>query len=176
MEVLHSGRTEDNEKTHPQCGALERNDFVGLALFGFVIGFENYRIEEKGDEAKHEEQFDEKDDEVFRVMLNAATGLGCQNLIDIVKVDPARKQQHDEQNAGHFFIVLVEDIRNGFDLFLWHGLLEPRRDRHDEKGEPADPYDRRQQMKPVVNDRDERIEIGEDTLESVHLLVLSGKC
>src|SRR5215831_7183817 len=98
MEVLHSGRTEDNEESHPQCGTLKWNDFVGLALFDLVIGFENHRIEEKGDEAKHEEQFDEKNGEVFRVMLNAATGLRCQNLIDIEKVDAACKQQHDEQN------------------------------------------------------------------------------
>src|SRR5215831_7492161 len=98
MEVLHSGRTEDNEESHPQCGALKWNDFVGLALFGLVIGFENHRVEEKGDEAKHEEQLDEKDGEVFCVMLNAAAGLRCQNLIDIVEVDPARKQQHDEQD------------------------------------------------------------------------------
>src|SRR5215467_11863348 len=110
VQVLHRCCAQDDEEPHPQRGALKRNDFVGLALFGLVIGFKNHRIEEKGDEAKHEEQFDEKNGKVFCVMLNAATGLRCQDLIDIVKVDPARKQQDDEQNAGHFFIVMVEDI------------------------------------------------------------------
>ena len=36
---------------------------------------------------------------------------------------------------------------------------------------PADPDDRGQQMKPVVDDRDERIEIGDDTLGRIHLSV-----
>lgn len=86
-----------------------------------------------------------------------------------MKVDPSCKQQHDEQDAGHFLVVLIKDIGDGLNLFFCHGLLEPRRDSHDQKCEAADPDDRGQQMKPVVDDRDERIEIGDDALESIHV-------
>jgi hypothetical protein len=168
VQVLHRRCAENDEESHPQRGTLKGDDFVGFSLFGFIIGFENHGIQEQGQEAKNEEQFDEKDSEVFRVMLNTAAGLRCQDLIDIVKVDPPGEQQHDDQDAGHFFIVLIEDVGDGLNLFLRHGLLKTRRHSHDQKREAADPNDRRQQMKPVVDDRDECIEIGKDTLQGVH--------
>lgn len=40
--------------------------------------------------------------------------------------------------------------------------------RHDEKCQAANPNDRREQMKPVVDDRNKDIEVGGDTLEGIH--------
>jgi hypothetical protein len=71
MQVLHGRRTQDNEKPHPERGTLERNHLVGFPFFGLVVGFENHRIEEKGQKAEHEEELDKKDREVFGVVLNA---------------------------------------------------------------------------------------------------------
>ena len=85
-----------------------------------------------------------------------------------MKVDSACKQQNDEQDAGHLFIVLIKHIGDGLNLVLGHGLLESRRDRHNQKRKAADPDDRGQQMKPVIDDWEERIEIGDDTLEGIH--------
>ncbi len=62
----------------------------------------------------------------------------------------------------------IKNVRNGFNLVLRNGFLEPRCHRHNEKREAADPDDRREQMKPVVDDRNEDIEVSGDTFERVH--------
>jgi hypothetical protein len=73
--VLHRCCAEDDEESHPQSGALKGDDFVRFALFGFIIGFEDHGIQKEGQQAKHEEQFDEKDGEVFRMVLNTGASL-----------------------------------------------------------------------------------------------------
>src|SRR5688572_27551004 len=108
MQVLHGCCAEDDEESHPQGGALIGDGFIGLPFFGLIVGFKNHGIEEKRQKAEHKEQLDKKDGEVFCVMLNARTGLGGQHLIDIMKVDPTGKQQDDEQDSRHLFVVLVE--------------------------------------------------------------------
>src|SRR5579864_1484205 len=75
VQVLHRCCAEDDEESHPQCGALKWDDFVRLALFCFIVGFEDHGIKEEGDEAENEEQLDEKDGQVFRVVLNPGTSL-----------------------------------------------------------------------------------------------------
>jgi hypothetical protein len=64
--------------------------------------------------------------------------------------------------------MLIEDIGDGLDLLPCDGLLEARGDGHHEESQSADPNDRGQQMKPVVHDRNKRIEIRDDALEGVH--------
>jgi hypothetical protein len=64
--------------------------------------------------------------------------------------------------------MLIEDICDGLDLLPGDGLLETRGDGHHEERQSADPNDRGQQMKPVIHNRNKRIEIGDDALEGVH--------
>ena len=64
--------------------------------------------------------------------------------------------------------MLVEDVGDRLDLFFRHGLLEPGGDRHDQEGQSADPNHRGQEMEPVIDDRDQGIEVGDDALECVH--------
>ncbi len=104
------------------------------------------------------------------MVLHPAAGLGDEDLIHIVEVDPACKQEHDQQNARNLFIVLIKDIGNRLDLVLRDSLLQSGRDGHNEKGQAADPDHCRQKMKPVIDDRDKGIEIGDDTLKGVHFL------
>lgn len=75
MQVLHCCRAEDDEESHPQGRALKGDGFVRFTLFGLVVGFEDHGIQEEGHQAENEEQLDEKDGEVFRVVLNTGTGL-----------------------------------------------------------------------------------------------------
>src|SRR4030095_13133362 len=75
MQVLHGGRAENNEESHPECGSLERDHFVGFSVFFIVIRFENHRIEEKRHQAKDQEEFDEKDHKILCMMLHARAGL-----------------------------------------------------------------------------------------------------
>lgn len=37
MQVFHGGGAEDSEESHPQGGALEGNNLVGLSLFGLIV-------------------------------------------------------------------------------------------------------------------------------------------
>ena len=97
-------------------------------------------------------------------MLDAELRLRGHDLIDEMQVDAAGEQQDDEQNARDLLVVLIEHVGDRLDLLLGDRLLQAGCHGHDEKGEPADPNHGGQQMKPVVDDRDEGVEIDEDTL------------
>jgi hypothetical protein len=75
MEVLHGGSAENNEESHPEGGTLEGDHLIGFAFFRLVISFENHCIEEERQQTQHEKELDEKDREVFGVMLDARAGL-----------------------------------------------------------------------------------------------------
>ena len=169
VEMFHRGGTEDDEEADPERGSLEGDCFVGFFFAFFcVIGFEEHGIEEEREKAEDEKQLDKEDSQVFRMMLDPAAGLRGDDLIDIVEVDAAGKQQDDKQNARHFLVMLIERIGDGLDLLLGDRLLQPRGYGHDEECESADPDDRRQQVKPMIDDRDQGIEVCNNVLKSVH--------
>ena len=64
--------------------------------------------------------------------------------------------------------MLIERIGNRLDLLLRDRLLQSRSHGHDEERKSADPDDRRQQVDPMINDRDQRIEVGDEALKVVH--------
>ena len=98
------------------------------------------------------------------MVLDAAAGLRGDDLIDVVEVDAAGDEQDDEQNARHFLVMLIEGVGDRLDLFLGDCFLQSGSHGQDEEGEPADPDDCRQQVKPMIDDRDQRIEVCEDAL------------
>jgi len=65
--------------------------------------------------------------------------------------------------------MLIERIGDRLDLLLRDRLLQPRGHGHDEERDSADPDDRRHQVKPMIDDRDECMRIGNETLKGVHL-------
>lgn len=75
MQVLHRGRTEDDEKPHPEGCPLEGDHFIGFAFFGLIVGFENHRVEKEGQQAENQEELDKKDREIFGMVLDAGTRL-----------------------------------------------------------------------------------------------------
>ena len=100
--------------------------------------------------------------------LNPAAGLRGDNLIDVVEVDAAGKQEDDEQDARDFLVVLVEHIGDRLDLLLGDRFLQPRGHCHDEERESADPDDGRQEVEPMIDDRNQGIQIDDDALKGVH--------
>jgi len=169
VEMFHRGGTEDDEEADPECGSLEGDRFVGCFIAFFcVVGFEEHRVEEEREKTEDEKQLDKEDGQVFRMVLDPAAGLQGDGLIDIVEVDATGKQQDDEQDARDFLVVLIERIGDRLDLFLGNRLLQPWGHRHDEERESADPDDRRQQVEPMIDDGNQRIEIGDDALKIVH--------
>ena len=64
--------------------------------------------------------------------------------------------------------MLIKCIGDRLDLLLGNRLLQPRSHGHDEEGKSADPDDRRQQVYPMVENRDQRIDVGDEALERVH--------
>jgi hypothetical protein len=169
MEMTHCSGTEDDEETDPECGSLEGDRFVGFFFAFFcVVGFEDHSVEEEREKTENEKQLDKEDGQVFRMVLDPAAGLQGDGLIDIVEVNATGKQQDDEQDACDFLVVLIEHIGDRLDLLLGDRLLQPWGHRHDEERESADPDDRRQQVKPMIDDGNQRIEVGDDALKSVH--------
>src|SRR5690242_10803156 len=71
MEVLHGSGAKNDEKSHPKSRPLKRNHFVGFTFFGVIIRFKNDRIEEEGQQAEHEEEFDKEHRKVLGVMLDS---------------------------------------------------------------------------------------------------------
>ncbi len=71
MQVLHGSGAEDDEKPHPEGGALERNHLVGFTFFRFIIGFEDLGVEKQRQQTEDEEELDKKNREVFCVVLHA---------------------------------------------------------------------------------------------------------
>jgi hypothetical protein len=58
MQMFHGSGAQDNEETHPECGALIRNGFIIFALFLFIlIGFEDDGIQKECEQAQHQDQF-----------------------------------------------------------------------------------------------------------------------
>ena len=173
MEMLHRSGTEEDEETDPERGSLKGDRLIGFFYLFFcaflcVIGLEEYRVQKEGEKTEDEKQLDKEDGQILRMVLNPAASLRGNGLIDIVEIDATGKQQHDEQDARDFLVVLVERIGDRLNLLLGNSLLQPRSDGHDEERESADPDDRRQQVDPMIDDRDQRIEIGDDALETVH--------
>ena len=174
MQMFHGRCAEDNEESNPQCGTLIRDRFVASFFAVVLIGFEDDGVEVEGHEAEHKKQLDEEDRQVLSVVWNTAARLRGNDLIHIMEIDSAREQEHEKENPGDFLIVLIEDICNGLDLWPGHRLLEAGRDGHDKERQAADPNHRGQQVKPVIDNGDEDIEIGHDALECVHLLTPCG--
>ena len=105
MQVFHRGGAEDDEETHPEGGPLERNGLVRLSFFRLVVSLEDDGIEKEGEETEDEKELNEEDGQVLGMVLDAASGLRCQHLIDIVKVDPARKEEDDKKDSGDLYNV-----------------------------------------------------------------------
>ena len=168
MQILHGGSAEDDEESHPQGCTLERDDLVRLFLVGVIIGPKDDGVQKQGEQTQHQEQLNHEHHEVFGVVLHAGAGLGDQDLIDVVEIDASGEQENDQENAGHFLVVPIKNVGDRFDLFLWNGFLQSRGDRHHKKSQATDPNDRRKQMKPVIDDRNQDVEISRNGLERVH--------
>ena len=170
MQVLHRCGAEDDEEPHPEGGALERDGLIRFLVVSFVFGPKDNGIKEQRKKTQHEKQLDHEDYEIFGMVLDPASRLRSNDLIDVMEVHAAGEEKHDQQYAGDLLIVLVKNVRDGFNLFLWNGLLQSRCDGHDEKCQATDPNDRREQMKPVIDDRNQNVEVGRNALKSVHLV------
>jgi hypothetical protein len=169
VEMFHRGGTEEDEEADPERGSLEGDRFVGFFLAFFcVIGLEDHCVEEEREKTEDEKQLNKEDGQVFRMVLDPASRLQGDDLIDIVEIDAAGKQQDDEQDARDFLVILIERIGDRLDLFLRDRLLQPWGHSHDEERESADPDDCRQQVDPMINDRDQRIKVGDEALKCVH--------
>ena len=169
VEMFHRGGTEEDEKANPERGSLKRDRFVGLiSTFFCVIGLEEHRVEEEREKTEYEKQFDKENGQIFCMMLDPAAGLRGDDLIDIVEIDATGKQQNEEQDTRDFLVMLIERVGNRLDLLLGHRLPQPRSHGHDEERESANPDDRRQQVDPMIDDRDQRIEVGDEALKIVH--------
>jgi hypothetical protein len=170
VEMFHRGGTEEDEETDPERGSLEGNRFVGFfsSSFSCVIGLEDHRVEEEREKTEDEKQLDKEDGQVFRMVLDPASRLRGDDLIDIVEIDATSKQQDDEQYPRDFLIMLIERIGDRLDLLLRDRLLQPRGHGHDEERDSADPDDRRHQVKPMIDDRNQCIEVCDEALKRVH--------
>ena len=168
VEVFHRGGTEEDKKADPERGSLEGNRFVGFFFAFGVIGLEEHGVEEEREKTEDEKQLDKEDGQVCRMVLDSASGLRGDDLIDIVEIDATGKQQDDEQNARDFLIMLIERIRDRLDLFLRDRLLQPRGHGYDEERESADPDDRRHQVQPMIDDWNQYIQVGDEALKRVH--------
>ena len=170
VEVFHRSRTEDDQKTDPESGSLKGNCFIGLFFACFyVIGLEEHGIKEECEKTENEKQLDKEDDQVCRMVLDPASGLRGDKLIDIVKINATGKQQNHEQNARNLLVMLIERVGDRLDLFLRDCQLQPGCHGNDEECESADPDDRRQQVKPMIDDRDQRVRIGNEAAKRVHV-------
>jgi hypothetical protein len=173
--MFHRGGTEKDEETDPECSSLEGNRFVGCFFAFFcVIGLEEHRVQKEREKTEDEKQLDKEDGQVFRMVLDPAAGLRGDELVDIVEIDAAGKQQDDEQDTCDFLVMLIEHIGDRFDLLLGNRLLQPRSHSHDEERESADPDDRRQQVDPMIKDRDQRIKVGDEAFKGFHEEMANG--
>lgn len=169
VEMFHRGGTEEDEEADPERGSLKRDRFVGsISAFLCVIGLEEHRIEKEREKTENEKQLDKENGQIFRMMLNPAAGLRGDKLINIVEIDATCKQQDDEQDTRDLLVMLIKRIGDRLDLLLRDRLLQAWRHSHDEKRKSSDPDDRRQQVDPMINDRDQRIEVGAEALKVVH--------
>ncbi len=175
VKMFHRSSTEEDEDADPERGSLKRDCFIGFpSLFFCVIGLEEHRVEEEREETQGEKEFDKKDGQVFRMVLNPAAGLQGDGLIDIVEIDTTGKQQDDEQDTRNFFVMLIERVGDRLDLLLGNRLPQSRSHGHNEECESADPDDRRQEVKPMIDDWDQRIEVGDNALKGIHEQMVNG--
>jgi len=97
VEMFHRGGTEEDEETDPERSALERDYLIGfISAFFCIIGLEEHRVEEEREKTEYEKQLDKEHGQVFCMMLNPAAGLRGDDLIHIVEIDAAGKQQNEE--------------------------------------------------------------------------------
>ena len=143
VEMFHCGGTKKNKDTDPEGSLLKRDRFIGLFSFFCIIGLEEHRVEEKREKAENKKQLDKEDSQIFRMVLDPAAGLSGNELVDIVEINPAGKQQDDQQNPRDLFVMLIEGIGDRLDLLLGNRLFEPRSHSYDEKRESANPDNRR---------------------------------
>jgi hypothetical protein len=143
VEMFHRGGTEEDEEANPERGLLEGDRFVGFFFaFFYIIGLEDHSVEKEREEAEDEKQLNKEDSQVFRMVLDPASRLRGDELIDIVEIDAAGKQQDNEEDSRDFLVMLIERIGDWLDLFLRYHLLQPRGHGYDEERESADPDDR----------------------------------
>ena len=168
MEMFHSSGAQNDEESHPEGRPLEGNSLIGLSLLSLIIRLENDGVEKQREKAQHKQQLDHEDHQILGVVLHPGARLRNNDLIDVVEIDSPGEQQDDEQNAGDLFIMPIKNIRDGLNLILRYGLLQTWGDRHDEKRETADPNDCGEQMKPMIDDRNQDVEIGRNAFKSIH--------
>jgi hypothetical protein len=143
VEMFHRGGTEKDEEANPERSLLEGDRFVGFFFaFFYVIGLKDHSVEKEREKTEDEKQFDKEDGQVFRMVLDPASRLRGDELIDIMEIDATGKQQDDEQDARDFLVMLIERVGDRLDLFLRHHLLQPRGHGYNEERESADPDDR----------------------------------
>lgn len=143
VEMFHCGGTKKNEDTDPEGSLLKRDCLIRLFSFFCIIGLEKHRVEEKCEQAENKKQLDKEDGQIFRMVLDSAAGLSGNELVDVVEINPAGKQQDDQQDPRDLLVMLIEGIGDRLDLLLGNCLLEPRSHGYDEKREPANPDNRR---------------------------------
>jgi hypothetical protein len=175
MEMFHRGGTKDDEEPDPERGSLEGDRFVGFFFtFFYVIGLEDHSVEKKGEETENEKQLDKEDGQVLCMVLNPTPRLQGDELIDVVEIDATGKQQDNEQDSRDFLVMLIERIGDRLDLFLRNRLLQTGGHGHDQEGNSPDPDDRRHQVKPMIDDWDQRIEVSAGASKGFHEEMVNG--
>jgi hypothetical protein len=169
MKMFHRGGTKDDEEANPERGSLEGDRFVGFFFtFFYVIGLEDHSVEKEREETENEKQLDKEDSQVLGMVLDPASRLRGDELIDVVEIDATGKQQDNEQDSRDFLVMLIEGIGDRLDLFLRDRLLQTGGHGNDQEGESPDRDDRRHQVKPMIDDWNQRIEVGAGTLGRIH--------
>ena len=97
------------------------------------------------------------------------SGLCGDGLVVIVEIDATVEQEDNQQNACDFLVTLIKRIGNRLHLFLGDRRLQHRCHGNDEECHSANPDDRRHHMKPMNEDRDQRIRIGNETVKRVRV-------
>ena len=168
MKVLHGRSTQDDKDSHPKRNTLERNGFIDhffQLLFIFLSGrfiLKNDGIQEDREDSKHQKQFNEKHREILGMMRDAFPRLHDHPLTHIMKVRPSRKEDDDQQNAHNLFILLIEGLGTGPDIFLGDCGFESGSHGHHQKGQPANPDDGGKQVQPMDLNRNELIEVSQN--------------
>ena len=173
--MFHRGSTKDDEEADPERGSLEWNRFVGFFFaFFYLIGLEDHGVEKEREETENEKQLDKEHCQVLCMVLDPASRLQGDELIDVVEIDATGKQQDNEQDSGDFLVMFIEGIGNRLDLLLRDRLLQTGGHGNDQKGESPDPDDRRHQVKPMIDDWDQRREVSAGTLNGFHEEMANG--
>ncbi len=150
MQVFHGGGAEDDEDAYHEAGFLE-GDGLNNVLFFFLFVFvargldgKDDGIQKQGQNAQDQREFNKKDGQIFGIMGQAVAGLHFHEFSHVMQVDAAGEEDHQQQDADHLAILLVEGVANRFDVFPGNGRLEPRRHRQDQKGKSSNPNNGRE--------------------------------